>query len=47
MKDKVEELSTLGLKTFSLGSGGREVFTEGGTSVGDCTVGESLRVCCL
>ena len=41
-KDKVEELSNLGLKAFALCSGDGEVFAEGVTSVGDRTVANLL-----
>ena len=37
MKAKVEELSKFGLKAFPIGSGDKEGFTEGDTSVGNCT----------
>ena len=36
-KDKVEDLSKFGLKAFPIGSGDKEGFTEGDTSVGNCT----------
>ena len=45
-KDKVDELSNLGLKAFAIGAEDEEVFTEGATSVGDRTVSESFGVCC-
>ena len=40
-KDKVEELSNLGLKLCAVGAGEEEVFAEGATSVG-----ASFGVCC-
>ena len=46
MKDKVEELSNLGLKAFAIGTGDEEVFAEGASLVDDRTVGESFGVCC-
>ena len=44
MKDKVDELSNLGLKAFSIGTGDKEGFTEGYTctSVGDHTAVDLL-----
>ena len=41
MKDKVEELSNIGIKAFAIGTGDEEVIDEGATIGGDCTVGES------
>ena len=46
MKDKVEELSNLGLKAFAIVTGDEEVFAEGATLVDDRTVGECFGVCC-
>ena len=46
MKDKVKELSNLGLKAFAIGAGDEEVFAEDDSSIGDRTVGESFGVCC-
>ena len=46
MKDKVKELSNLGLKAFKIGAGDKEVFADDDSSVGDRTVGESFGVCC-
>ena len=46
MKDKVKELSNLGIKVFAIGNGDKEVFTDDSSSVGDCTVSESFGVCC-
>ena len=43
MKDKVKELSNLGLKAFAIGAEDEEVFAEDDSSVGDRTVGESLE----
>ena len=45
-KDKVEELSNIGLKTFAIGTGEEEVIDEGATTGGDRTVGESFGFCC-
>lgn len=42
MKDKVDELSNLGLKAFSIRTGCKEGFTEGYTSVGDHTAVDLL-----
>ena len=41
MKDKVKELSSLGLIAFTISAGDEEVFAEDGR-----TVGESFGVCC-
>ena len=46
LKDKVNELSNLGLKAFAIGAQDEEVFADNDSSVGDCTVGESFGVCC-
>ena len=46
MKDKVEELSNIGIKTFAIGTGDEEVIDEGATTGGDRTVGESFGFCC-
>ena len=37
MKDKVEELSNIGIKTFAIGTGDEEVIDEGATTGGDRT----------
>ena len=42
MKDKVEELSNIGIKTFAIGTGEEEVIDEGATTGGDRTVCESF-----
>ena len=44
MKDKVEELSNIGIKTFARRTD--EVIDEGATIGGDRTVGESFGFCC-
>ena len=36
----------LGLKAFAIITRDKEVFTEGTTTGGDCTLGESFGVCC-
>ena len=41
MKDKVEELSNIGIKTFAIGTGDEEAIDEGAT-----TGGESFGFCC-
>ena len=46
MKDKVEELSNIGIKTFAIGTGDEEAIDEGATTGGDRTVGESFGFCC-
>ena len=46
MKDKDEELSNIGIKTFAIGTGDEEVINEGVTIGGDCTVRESFGFCC-
>ena len=46
MKDKVEELSNIGIKTFAIGTGDEEVIDEGATTGGDRTVGGSFGFCC-
>ena len=46
MKDKVKELSNLGIKAFAIGVGDEEVFADDGSSVGNRTVCESFGVCC-
>ena len=46
MKDKVEELSNIGIKTFDIGTGDEEVIDEGATTGGDRTVDESFGFCC-
>ena len=46
MKEKVEELSNIGIKTFAIGTGDEEVIDEGATTGGDSTVAESFGFCC-
>ena len=46
MKDKVEELSNIGIKTFAIGTGDEEAIDGGATIGGDRTVGESFEFCC-
>ena len=46
MKDKVKELSNLGLKAFAIGAGDEEVFADDNSLVSDRAVGESFGVCC-
>ena len=46
MKDKVEELSYIGIKAFVIGTGDEEVIDEGATIGSDRTVGESFGFCC-
>ena len=46
MKDKVEELSNIGIKTFAIGTGDEEAIDEGATTGGDRMVGESFGFCC-
>ena len=46
MKDKVEELSNIGIKTFAIGTRDEEAIDEGATIGGDRTVGESFGFCC-
>ena len=46
LKDKVEELSNIGIKAFAIGTGDEEVIDEGATIGGDHTVGESFGFCC-
>ena len=46
MKDKVEELSNIGIKAFAIGTGDEEVIDDGATIGGDHTVGESFGFCC-
>ena len=46
MKDKVEELFNMGIKTFAIGTGDEEAIDEGATTGGDRTVAESFGFCC-
>ena len=46
MKDRVEELSNLGRKAFSIGAGDEEVLVED-TSVGDRTVVDLSEFVCV
>ena len=46
MKDKVEELSNMGIKAFAIVTGDEEVIDKGATIGGDRTVGESFGFCC-
>ena len=46
MKNKVEELSNIGIKTFAIGTGDEEAIDEGATTGGDRTVDESFGFCC-
>ena len=46
MKDKVEELSNIGIKTFAIGTGDKEAIDEGATTGGDRMVGKSFGFCC-
>ena len=46
MKDKVEELSNIGIKTFAIGTGDKEAIDEGATTGSNRTVGESFGFCC-
>ena len=46
LKDKVKELSNLGLKAYAIGAGDEEVFTDNDSSVGDRKVCEPFGVCC-
>ena len=46
MKDKVEELSNIGIKAFAIGTGDEEVIDEGATTGDDRKVGESFGFCC-
>ena len=39
-------IDNLGLKAFTIGTRDEEVFTEGATTGGDRTVGESFGACC-
>ena len=45
MKDKVEELSNIGIKMFAIGTGDKEVIDEGATTGGDRTVRKSFGFC--
>ena len=46
LKEKVEELSNIGIKTFAISTGDEEAIDEGATTGSDRMVGESFGFCC-